>query len=91
MDRVEQPHITRLENFYDHVSLTQNLKSCKLLLFLIFSPTLEDGHNNSLFQGSLETERHVRNEKMLVHHNKKEDQFINIITRKDQTVTVIIL
>ena len=51
---------------------------------------MEDGHDNSLFQGSLQAEKHVRN-KMLMDHNKKEDQFINIITRKNQTVTVIIL
>ena len=52
---------------------------------------MEDGHDNSLFQGSLRAEKHVRNKKMLMDHNKKEDQFINIITRKNQTVTVIIL
>lgn len=52
---------------------------------------MEDGYNNSLFQGSLQTEKHVTNEKMLMDHNKKEDQFINIITRKDQSVIAIIL
>lgn len=91
VDRVKLHHKTSLGNFYDHISLTKNLKALNSCYFSFFTPTLEDGHNKSLFQGSQETETHVRNEKMLMDHNKREDQFISIISRKDQTVRVIIL
>lgn len=59
------------------------LKDTNSFFFLFFPPTLYDGLHNSLIQGYLETDKYVINEKMAVVQYNKENQFINIITRKD--------